>query len=103
MTKKYPSDLTYKQFKIIEPMIPEAKPGGRPRTTDIWQVVNGISYKIKTGCPWEYIPKDYPPAKTIYDYFREWTLDGTWQIIHDEVVKLVRKKRGGKKAQVWAL
>ena len=99
MTKNYPSDLTFQQFKIIEPFIPEAKPGGRPRTTDIWEVINGINYKLKTGCPWEYLPKDYPPAKTVYDYFREWTLDGTWEKIHDEVVKLVRKKGGEKKLQ----
>ncbi len=103
MTKKYPSDLTYKQFKIIEPLIPAAKTGGRPRTTDIWQVVNGIMYKVKTGCPWEYIPKDYPPAKTIYDYFRAWSLDETWKNIHDEVVKLVRKKGGVKKAPALVL
>jgi putative transposase len=103
MTKKYPSDLTYKQFKLIEPLIPEAKTGGRPRTTNIRQILNGIIYKVKTDCPWGYLPKEYPPYKTVFDYFRKWSLDGTWEIIHNEIVKLVRKKRGVKKLPACAL
>ena len=99
MSANYPSNLTYQQFKIIEPLIPQAKPGGRPRTVDISAIINGIIYKLKTGCQWEMIPKDFPPCKTVYHYFREWTLDGTWQGLHDEVVKLVRKKKEKKKLQ----
>ena len=45
------------------------------------------------------LPKDFPPCKTVYHYFREWTIDGTWQGLHDEVVKLVRKKKEKKKLQ----
>jgi putative transposase len=89
---KYPSDLTYQQFKLIESLIPPAKPGGRPRTTSIFDVINGIMYKVKTGCQWAMLPNDYPPCKTVYDYFRKWAIDGTWQKIHDEIVKIVRKK-----------
>jgi putative transposase len=48
---------------IIEPLIPPAKPGGRPRTVDIWKILNGIMYRIKTGCQWEFLPKDFPPCQ----------------------------------------
>jgi putative transposase len=99
VTANYRSNLTFQQFKIIEPLIPPAKQGGRPRTVDIFAIINGIIYKLKTGCQWEMLPKDFPPCKTVYHYFREWTLDGTWQDLHDEVVKLVRKKKEKQKLQ----
>ena len=100
MSVNYPSNLTYQQFKLIEPLIPPAKPGGRPRTVNIKAIINGIMYKIKTGCQWEMLPNDFPPCKTVYHYFREWTLDETWKKIHDEIVKLVRKRGGRMKIQV---
>lgn len=100
MSVNYPSNLTYQQFKLIEPLIPPAKPGGRPRTVNIKAIINGIMYKIKTGCQWEMLPNDFPPCKTVYHYFREWTLDETWKKIHDEIVKLVRKRGGRMKLQV---
>jgi transposase len=51
---------------IIEPLIPPAKPGGRPRTVDIFEILNGIIYRVITGCQWELLPKDFPPCKTVY-------------------------------------
>jgi len=99
VTANYPSNLTYQQFKIIEPLIPPAKHGGRPRTVNMWEIINGIMYKIKTGCQWAMLPNDFPPCKTVYHYFREWTLNETWKNIHDEIVKLVRKKGERKKLQ----
>jgi transposase len=65
MTTNYPSNLTYLQFMIIEPLIPPAKPGGRPRIVDIWKILNGIMYRIKIGCQWEFLPKDFPPCNTV--------------------------------------
>jgi transposase len=100
MTTDYPSNLTYQQFLIIEPLIPPAKPGGRPRTVNILEILNGVMYRIKTGCQWEFLPKDFPPCKTVYHYYREWCLDDTWQRIHDEIVKLVRITVARKKLQV---
>lgn len=93
MLANYSSNLTYQQFKIIEPLIPTAKHGGRPRTVDTFAIINGIMYRVKTGCQWKMLPNDFPPCKTVYHYFREWTIDGTWKKIHDEIVKLVRKKK----------
>ena len=90
--KRYPSDLTHKQWKILEPFIPPAKHGGRPRSHSMKDILDAIWYKVKTGCQWRQLPNDYPPWRTVYEYFRNWSLDDTWQIIHDEIVKLVRKK-----------
>ncbi len=91
--KLYPSDLKFEQWKILEPLIPEAKFGGRPRGYSMKLIVDALIYKVKTGCQWRMLPKDYPPWRTVYEYFRNWSLDNTWQKIHDEIVQLVRKKK----------
>src|SRR5215467_7742785 len=78
-TKRYASDLTDEEWAILEPLIPPAKPGGRPRTIDMREVVNGIFYLLKTGCQWGMLPKDFPKWKTVNDYFLKWSKDGTWQ------------------------
>jgi len=91
--KRYPSDLTFEQWKILEPFIPKAKFGGRPRQHPMKFVIDALIYKVKSGCQWRYLPADYPPWRTVYEYFRDWSVDGTWQKIHDEIAKIVRKKK----------
>ena len=59
--KAYKSDRSDEQWKLIEPLIPPAKPGGHPRTVDLREVVNAIFYVLRTGCPWEMLPHDLPP------------------------------------------
>ena len=62
--KSYPSDLTDEQWEILGPLLPPAKPGGRPRTVDLREVVNGILYLLRSGCPWRMVPHDLPPWQT---------------------------------------
>jgi putative transposase len=90
----YPNDLTDREWEYIKPLIPPAKPGGRDRKTDMRQVINAIFYITRTGCPWRYLPKEYPPWQTTYGYFRAWRIDGTWQQIHDRLRADVREKEG---------
>jgi putative transposase len=92
--KTYPSDLTDAEWQIIEPLIPPAKPGGRPRTTDIRQVLNATFYLLRGGCAWRMLPHDFPPWQSVYDYFRRWRRDGTWQHIHDTLRREVRQAAG---------
>jgi putative transposase len=87
-THHYPSDLTDAQWALIEPHIPVAPPGGRPRTTDMRDVVDAILYVLRTGCQWRYLPGDLPPKSTVWRYFDAWRNDGTLDAIHD----LLRKK-----------
>ena len=65
--RRYTSDLPNQQWAIIEPLIPAAKKGGRPREVDIREVLNAIFYRLKNGCTWENLPKDFPSHKTVYD------------------------------------
>jgi putative transposase len=88
-TQSYPSDVSDEQWRLIEPHIP-VYPGGRPRTTDLRDVVDAIFYVLRTGCQWRYLPKDFPPKSTVWRYFDEWRHNGTLDTIHDLLRKKVR-------------
>jgi putative transposase len=74
--KRYPSDLTEAEWPLLEPLVPQAKPGGHPRTVNIREVVNGIFYVLRGGIPWRFLPKDFPPWQTVYYYFWVWRREG---------------------------
>jgi putative transposase len=90
-TKPYPSDLTDAQWATLEPLIPPARAGGRPRKTDIRRVLDGIFYLTHEGCTWRALPHDFPPWKTVYNYFDAWKRDGTWDRIRDILRVRLRK------------
>jgi transposase len=64
---RYLSDLTDAEWALVEPMIPAAKHGGRKRSVDVREVLNGIFYVLATGCQWNAVPTDLPPKSTIYE------------------------------------
>ena len=92
--QQYPSDLTDSQWDIIQEMIPQAKCGGRPRSLDMRQVINGILYVTVGGIQWRMLPKEYPKWQSVYSYFRQWRDDGSWRRIHDTLRALVRRRAG---------
>ena len=94
MVKGYPTDITDDQWAILEPLIPAAKSGGRPRTADMRLVLNTIFYLNKTGCQWAMLPKDLAKSSTANDYFNAWQADGTWQAIMDSLRRAVRMAAG---------
>ncbi len=91
---RYPSDLTTEEWKLIEPLIPPAKPGGNKRTVVMGEVVNGLMYILSTGCQWRAIPKDLAPRSTINRYFSRWTEDGTVDRIHHALYVECRELAG---------
>src|SRR3712207_4180198 len=95
MTRQpYPTDLTDAQWAVLRPLVPPAKPGGRPRSADEREVVNAILYVLRNGVVWRALPHDFPPWKTAYHYFRAWRLDGTWERLHDALRDQVRERAG---------
>ena len=94
MRKPYRTDLTDAQWKLVKPLIPPAKPGGRPREVDMREVFNTLLYQDRTGCQWELLPHDLLPKSTVYDYFAQWRDDGTWQRITDALRKRLRVAKG---------
>src|SRR5438045_9720945 len=78
--KPYPSDLTDEQWALLEPLLPDAKPGGHPRTTNLREALNALFYLMREGCSWRAIPHAFGiPWRPIYNYYRAWTADGTWE------------------------
>lgn len=89
--KPYSTDLTDAQWGLLEPHLPPAKRGGRPRTTDLREVVNAILYLNRGGIQWELLPHDFPAKSTVYDYFAFWRNNGTWQRILDVLREVARE------------
>src|SRR3954454_22948087 len=92
--KSYPSDLTDAQWDVLSPWIPAPRPGGRPRKTDMREVINAIFYLTREGCSWRGLPHDFPPWKTVYNYFEAWKRDGTWDGFLTALRMRVRRAAG---------
>jgi putative transposase len=90
----YPTDITDAQWAVLEPEIPAPRPGGRPRKTDMREVLNGLFYITHEGCTWRALPHDFPPWRTVYNYFDAWKRDGTWDRIRDILRVRLRKAAG---------
>jgi putative transposase len=101
--KRYPSDLTDEQWALIEPLLPLAKPGGRPREVDLREVVNALFYQARTGVQWDFLPHDLAPKGTAYDYFARWHGDGTWQKVIDALRGRIRAEAGREESPSAAL
>jgi transposase len=91
---RYPSDLTDDEWSLVAPMIPPARHGGRKRSVDVREVLNGIFYVLWTGCQWKALPKDLPPKSTVHDYLELWNWDGTLERIHHALYVAVREQVG---------
>ena len=93
-TEPYPSDLTDAQWALLEPLVPPAHELGRPRKTDLREVINAIFYRNRNGCAWRALPRDFPRWRTVYNYFQEWRDDGTWGAINNTLRGEVRRQAG---------
>jgi len=94
MGQRYPTDLNEGEWTILASLIPAAKPGGRPRTTDMREVVNAILYSLRSGCQWRMLPQEFPPHQTVYHYFRTWRCAGVWERMHDTLRGDLREAAG---------
>jgi len=92
--RPYASDLSNAEWKILEPLLPTRKPGGRHRGYAMREIVNALQYLIRCGGAWRSLPHDLPHWQSAYHYFRSWTSDGTWLKIHDHLHKEVRREMG---------
>ncbi len=90
----YPSDLTDAEWEHVEALIAPAKHGGRKRSVNVREVLNGIMYVLSTGCQWRYLPGDLPPRSTVNDYFNLWSWDGTLDRIHEALYVKCREAAG---------
>ena len=95
MTRKaYPTDLTDREWQLLEPLLPPPKPTGRPIKYPRREVVNGILYVLRSSCSWRMMPHDLPPYRTAFHYFSTWRRDGTWERVHTVLREQVRTRSG---------
>lgn len=68
--------------------------GIAPIQHDLREIVNAVLYVNRTGIPWEYLPHDFPPHKTVYHYYALWEKGGTTEAIHEALRRRVRRAAG---------
>ncbi len=92
---RYPSDLIDEEWEILQPIFDKLEPytTGRPRTTDLREILNAIFYLNKTGCPWRYLPHDYPSYKLVNYYYNKWTDNGTLEKVNTALRQHLREKK----------
>jgi len=92
---RYPSDLTSHEFAVVAPYLPaQHNPRGRPRQVDLHEIINALSYWLRSGCQWRILPKDFPHWKTVYSYYWRWCQAGIWQHLHQALYPLARVHQG---------
>jgi putative transposase len=80
MKTLYTTDLSDAEWALLEPYLPTSKSTGRPRMHSPRELLNAIFYILRSGCPWRlFLPRNFPPWKTVYHYFRAWRIDGTFE------------------------
>jgi len=91
---RYASDLTEAEWALIEPLMPAPNRIGRPRKTDLREVVNALLYMASSGGAWRLLPKDFPPFSTVQKYFWRWRDEGLLRAINNELVMAAREREG---------
>src|SRR5215813_8672850 len=89
--RRYASDLTDAEWRLIEPFMPPVKRLGRPRETDLRAIVDAILYIARTGCQWRLLPKDFPPFTTVQGYFYDWRDQGLFEWMNFELLLQARE------------
>jgi transposase len=92
--RRYPSDLSGAEWAVIRPLLPGRSRRGRPLAHERRVIVNAILYVNRTGCAWRYLPKDFPPWRTVYGYFAAWRDNGVLQQVHDQLRDAARVLAG---------
>jgi putative transposase len=90
----YSTNLTDAAWMLLAPLLPAARTGGRPRTTELRAVVNAIFYLLRTGCQWRLLPREFPAWGTVYHYFRAWKNAGVWTCLQRTIYEQTRAQVG---------
>jgi putative transposase len=92
--KTYPSDLADAEWSLLEPHLPGPNRRGRPRLHSPRNILDAVFYVLKSGCQWRMLPREFPPWKTVFHYFRTWRIDGAWERVNREMRRRLRERLG---------
>jgi len=92
---KYTTDLTDRQWGIIEPLLKTpSSNAGRPPKYALQEILNAIFYLVHTGCQWRELPHDFPPWSSVYYYFRKYKKTKQWYLAHMTIQADLREQSG---------
>jgi len=83
---KYSTDLTDKQWSLIESIFASNKGQHFVEHTKR-ELVNAVLYLVKTGCQWRLLPNDFPPYTAVWSFYRRAVKSGKWEQAMDLMVK----------------
>jgi putative transposase len=92
--QRYPTDLSDAEWAVLEPHLPPPQATGRPRLHGLREILNAIFYLLRSGCAWRLLPRDLPPWKTVYHYFRLWRRNGLWERLNTALRQRLRAQMG---------
>lgn len=78
MSTSYPSNLSDAEWECLQRYLPSQPRRGRSPTHSLRAIFDAIFYVLRTGCPWRYLPANFPPWQTVFYHFRRLRLKGTW-------------------------
>jgi putative transposase len=90
----YPTDLSDEEFGHIEPHLPSTNQRGRPRIHAPREILNAVFYVLKSGCPWRLLPREFPPWRSVYHWFRRWRIDGIFERLNAALRERLRRRLG---------
>lgn len=90
---KFDTCLTDPQWKFLKRLLPKRRRRGRPPTDRRW-ILDAIFYVVKSGIQWRLLPANFPPWKTVYHIFRQWSRDHTWEALNARLRAYVRATHG---------
>ncbi len=97
-SRLYPTDLSEAEGTILAPLLPSAKPYGRPRKWPMRTICDAIFSVLRSGCQWRLVPREFPPLQTVSHFFRLFRLDGTWERLN-AILRERERRRQGRQAQ----
>src|SRR3954467_15351623 len=99
--KPYPSDVSDAEWEFLAPYLALMREDAPQREYPLRGVFDALRYVVKTGCQWDMLPHDFPPASAVYQQARRWVAAGVFEeITHD--LRMILRLVGGREAQPTA-
>ena len=95
--RAYPSDISDREWDIIEPLLPSEKLRGKKREVELREIVNAIFYLLEEGCQWRALPHDFPHWSTVRTYFDKWNKNRVWYRMNQVLREKLRQQQGREK------
>jgi putative transposase len=94
MRRRYPTDLTDAEWECIEPHLTSPTKRGRPKIYSLRHVLDAIFYLLRRGCAWRLLPREFPPWRAVYYWFRKWRIAGTFERLNSALRERLRVRWG---------